>query len=180
MSRVAQRAAPRDGPHLQHHGARPDGAKALSQQVVSPWPEYTLILDLLHATASLGDTANARLGATHPHRTAWVRASREARLAGQTDAVIATLEAEGHDPTQTTAQQQAGQRTVGYYRWNRPYMRDDEYVARGWPMGTGVVEGACGHLVNARREPSGMRWPHTGAQGVLDRRAVRLHGHGEA
>jgi hypothetical protein len=46
-------------------------------------------------------------------------------------------------------------------------------------MGTGVIEGACGHLVNDRLEPSGMRWTTGGAQAVLDLQAVRLNGHGE-
>jgi hypothetical protein len=59
-------------------------------------------------------------------------------------------------------------------------MRYDEYLARGWPIGTGVVEGACGHLVNARMEQSGMRWTTGGAQAVLELRAVRLNGHWEA
>ena len=59
-------------------------------------------------------------------------------------------------------------------------MRDDEYLARGWPIGTGVVEGACGHLVKDRMEQSGMRWTKAGAQAVLDLRAVRLNGHWEA
>jgi hypothetical protein len=58
-------------------------------------------------------------------------------------------------------------------------MHDDEYLARGWPMGTGVVEGACGPLVNDRLEPSGMRWTQGGAQGVLALRAVRSNGHWE-
>ena len=56
-------------------------------------------------------------------------------------------------------------------------MRYDEYLAQGWPMGTGVIEGACGHLVKDRMEQSGMRWTQAGAQAVLDRRAVRLNGH---
>jgi hypothetical protein len=81
------------------------------------------------------------------------------------------------DPTHTATQRQAVRRTVGYYRRNRPYMHDDEYLARGWPIGTGVVEGACGHLVQDRLEPSGMRWTKGGAQGVLDLRAVRINGH---
>jgi hypothetical protein len=56
----------------------------------------------------------------------------------------------------------------------------DEYLARGWPIGTGVVEGACGHLVKDRMEQSGMRWTKAGAQAVLDLRAVRLNGHWDA
>ena len=77
-------------------------------------------------------------------------------------------------------QQQAVRRTVGYYRRHRPYRRYNEYLACGWPIGTGVIEGACGHLVKDRMEQSGMRWTTGGAQAVLDLRAVRLNGHWEA
>ena len=47
-------------------------------------------------------------------------------------------------------------------------------------MGTGVVEGAGGHLVTERMEQSGMRWTNGGAQGGLDLRAVRLNDPWEA
>jgi hypothetical protein len=144
MRRLAQRVAQRDGPHIQPRVARTDGAEALQQQLVSHFPEHTLVLDSIHATEYLWDTANALLGATHPQRVTWVRAYLEPLLAGQTDAVITVLEAEAHDPTCTATQRQAVRRTIGYYQRNRPYMRYDEYLARGWPIGTGVIEGACG------------------------------------
>jgi hypothetical protein len=120
MSRLAQRVAQRDGPHIPQHVALTDGAEALPQQLLTHCPEYPLILDIIHATESLGDTANILLGETHPQRTAWVRASLEALLAGQTDAIITALEAEGHDPTRTATPRQAVRRTVGSSRRNRP------------------------------------------------------------
>ncbi len=70
--------------------------------------------------------------------------------------------------------------TAGYYRRNAPYMHYDAYLARGWPVGTGVVEGACGHLVKDRMEQSGMRWTKAGAQAILDLRALRLNGQWDA
>ena len=96
---LAQRVAQREGPHLQQRVALTDGAEALQQQLVSHFPAYTLVLDIIHATEYLWDTANALLGETHPQRVAWVRAYLEALLAGQTDAVITALEAEAKDPT---------------------------------------------------------------------------------
>jgi hypothetical protein len=108
---------------------------------------------------------------------AWVRAYLEPLLAGQTDVVLTALEAEAHDPTCTATQRQAVRRTIGYYQRNRPYMRYDEYLTRGWPIGTGVIEGACGHLVKDRLEQSGMRWTKAGPQAVLDLRAVRPNSH---
>jgi hypothetical protein len=177
MRRLAQRAAQREGPQIEQRVALTDGAEALQQQLVTHFPAYTLILDIIHATEYLWDAANALLGETHPQRLAWVRAYLEALVAGQTDAVITALEAEVQDPTCTGTQRQAVRRTVGYYQRNRPYMHYDDYLARGLPIGTGVVEGACGHLVKDRMEQSGMRWTKAGAQAVLDLRAVRINGH---
>ncbi len=59
-------------------------------------------------------------------------------------------------------------------------MHYDVYLARGWPVGTGVVEGPCGHLVKDRMEQAGMRWTKAGAQAVLDLRALRLNGQWDA
>jgi hypothetical protein len=109
---------------------------------------------------------------------AWVRADLAPRLAGQTAAVITAWEAEAQAPTRTAVPRQAVRRPSGDDQRHRPSMRDDASLARAWPIGTGVSEGACGPLVKERLEPSGMRWTNAGAQAVLDRRAVRLNDHG--
>jgi len=59
-------------------------------------------------------------------------------------------------------------------------MQYDRYLAQGWPIGTGGVEGACGHLVKDRMEQAGMRWTQHGAQAILDLRAVRINGDWDA
>ncbi len=41
---------------------------------------------------------------------------------------------------------------VGYLHNNRRFMRYDEYLAAGYPIGSGVAEGACRHLVKDRME----------------------------
>jgi len=51
-------------------------------------------------------------------------------------------------------------------------MRYDEYLAAGYPIGSGVAEGACGHLVKDRMERTGMRWQVPSAQAMLDLRAI--------
>ena len=176
LTRLAQRAAQREHPAIQHRVALTDGAEALQAQMLEHLPGYTLVLDIIHATEYLWDAANALLGERHPGRTAWMRRHLTQVLTGQTEALITTLEQAAAEPGRTAAQQQALRRTVGYYRRNLPYMRYDEYLARGWPIGTGVVEGACGHLVKDRMQQAGMRWTQPGAQAVLDLRAVRLNG----
>lgn len=180
ITRLAQRAQQREDPHLQHRVALTDGAEALQAQMLARLPDYTLVLDIIHATEYLWTAANALLGEHHPERTPWVRGHLTALLSGQVGTVLLALETTAADPALTVGQQKTILGTVGYYRRNAPFMRYDVYLALGWPIGTGVVEGACGHLVKDRLEQSGMRWTKPGAQAVLDLRAVRLNGDWEA
>ena len=64
---------------------------------------------------------------------------------------------------------------ITYLENNRDHMRYDEYIAAGYPIGSGVAEGACRHLVKDRMEQSGMRWTVTGAQAMLHLRATYLN-----
>lgn len=57
-----------------------------------------------------------------------------------------------------------------------PYLRYDEYLAAGFPIATGVIEGACRHLVKDRMELTGARWSLAGAEAVLRLRALRASG----
>jgi len=176
LTRLAARARPREGPHIQERVALTDGAEALQQQIATHFPRHTLVLDIIHATDYLWNAANALRGETHPNRLAWMRTHLAHLLAGDTAAVITALEVAAQDPARTAPPRKALWGPAGYDRRNAPYMHDDAYLARGWPVGTGVVEGACGHLVKDRMEQSGMRWTKAGAQAVLDLRALRLNG----
>jgi hypothetical protein len=61
---------------------------------------------------------------------------------------------------------------LGYFMNHREYMKYDEYLAKGYPIGTGVVESACSHVVKDRMEISGARWGVNGAESVLRLRYV--------
>lgn len=175
IERLAKRVATREGKHIQHRAALTDGADALQDRILAAFPNFELILDIIHAIEYLWDAANAHLGETHSDRTAWVKEQLLCILSGQTETVIQTLDGLAQDPSTSPAQQKVLNTTIGYYRRNRPYMHYDRYLARGWPISTGVVEGACGHLVKDRMERSGMRWTKSGAQAILELRAVRVN-----
>jgi hypothetical protein len=173
---LAQRAAQRDGVQILHRVALTDGAEALQNQVQAHFPDYDLVLDIMHANEYLWDVASALVGDADAKRTRWLRPKLVQLLQGKTTEVIRSLEEAAAAPRRTKCQRKALERTIGYYRRNQPYMRYDDYLAQGWPIGTGVVEGACGHLVKDRMEKAGMRWRLEGAQAILDLRAVRLNG----
>jgi hypothetical protein len=54
-----------------------------------------------------------------------------------------------------------------YFRKNHGRMRYAEMAAKGFPIGSGVVEAACKTLVTQRLKQSGMRWSNAGAQAIL-------------
>jgi len=64
---------------------------------------------------------------------------------------------------------------LAYFENNRDRMKYDEYLKQGFPIGSGVVEGACRNLVKDRMERTGMRWRPAGAQAILDLRAAYLN-----
>lgn len=180
VRQLARRAALREQPYVRDRVALSDGAEALQEQMRAQLPGYTLVLDIIHASEYLWDVANALLGETAPTRSAWVRGHLEQILTGQTASVIVALESELQAPKRRGAQEQALRKAIGYYQRNQAYMHYDVYLARGWPIGTGVVEGACRHVVKDRMEQAGMRWSKAGAQAMLDLRAVRLSGDWDA
>lgn len=171
---MAARAQRREGPQIQHRVALTDGAEALQDKMRAALPGYTLVLDIIHAVEYLWDAANALLGERHPERTTWVRGHLLALLRGQTDQLVTSLTAAADEPTRSATQRTAIAATIRYYRRNAPYMHYDQYLERGWPIGTGVIESACGHLVKDRMEQAGMRWTKDGAHAILDLRAIRL------
>ena len=177
---LQQRAVQRDEPHIRARVALTDGAESLQQQMLTTFPQHTLILDIIHASEHLWATATALLGEISPLRTPWVASKLDLLLSGQVDTLIEELTTEASTTTWTETQRTAIERTIGYYVRNRAYMQYDRYLAQGWPIGTGVVEGACGHLVKDRMEQAGMRWTQEGAQAILDLRAVRSNGDWEA
>jgi len=174
LTHLAQQVAQRDSPQFVHRVALTDGSEALQQQMLDHLPTFTLVLDIIHVTEHLWQAANARWGETAPERLAWMRQALSWLLDNRLDDLLNLLKAESAilAPTPQTALT----RVAAYLCRNRPFMNYQRYLALGWPIGTGVVEGACRHLVKDRFEQAGMRWSRPGAQTLLDLRAVALNG----
>ena len=72
------------------------------------------------------------------------------------------------------------EKTANYFERNLPYMDYPTYLSKGWPIASGVIEGACRHFVKDRCELSGMRWSLVGAENLLHMRAIAENGDWEA
>jgi hypothetical protein len=58
---------------------------------------------------------------------------------------------------------------------NRAYLGYPTALKQGWPIATGIIEGACRHLVKDRMDLTGARWGLHGAEAVLKLRALRCN-----
>ena len=111
-----------------------------------------------------------------PQAQAWVRQRVQMLLEGQVGYVIGGLKQMRTKHSLKGASLKTVQTILTYFHNNRSRMRYNDYLAVGYPIGSGVAEGACRHLVKDRMERTGMRWTVQGAQAILDLRSTYLNG----
>jgi len=134
------------------------------------------ILDFLHAAVYVWEAA-ALFHHDRAGRQAFTRKRLLSLLRGEVQAVVRGLRRIG------SLQNLCGQplkdltRIAGYLEKHRLRMKYDEYLREGYPIASGVIEGACRHLVKDRMERSGMRWTLEGARSMLNVRAVFQSAH---
>ena len=172
LERLASRVEKRQGAHITERVALTDGAEALQKRVLQHLSGFTLILDFIHANEYLWDAGNRLYQEQDPQRQVWVEQRTLALLSGRTAQVIADLRSVAQAPGTTQAQREQLNKTANYFERNLDYMHYGEYLLKGWPIASGVIEGACRHLVKDRFELTGMRWTQEGAESLLHLRAV--------
>ena len=135
-----------------------------------------MVLDIWHASEYVWDVGTALYGERNPQREAWVEDKLRALLHGKVGRVIGGLKQIATKNRLKASQAKAVSKAVTYFTNHRHMMDYADYLAKGYPIGTGQIEGACGNLVRDRMENSGMRWSIAGAEAVLQQRAVKLNG----
>ncbi len=180
LTRLAKQVAPRQGSHILHKVALCDGCESLQQQIEAKFPDFNLLLDFIHPNEYLWKVANSLLGETNQQRIAWVQEQTLLMLSGKTKQIIADFRVLAQAPERTNTQQEKLIKTTNYFERNLPYMDYHIYLKNGWPIASGVIEGACRHFVKDRFELSGMRWSQDGAEQLLHLRAIAENGDWDA
>lgn len=134
------------------------------------------VLDLFHVNERLWTAAHCFHRETSPEAEQFVERYLRMLLEGKVDSVIRSFRQLLVTRQLTGEKRQRLKATITYYDNNREHMRYDEYLAAGYPIGSGVAEGACRHLVKDRLERTGMRWSLAGAQAMLHLRALYING----
>jgi hypothetical protein len=129
------------------------------------------ILDIIHVSSYVWSAA--KIFHNHrEHQEAYTKDRLERILRGEVGGVISGMRQQA-TKLQLSAKDRASiNRICGYFEKNRYRMRYDEYLREGYPIATGVIEGACRHLVMDRMCRTGMRWQVPGSQAMLHVRAI--------
>ncbi len=135
-----------------------------------------IVIDLIHVLEYIWKAAWCLHPAGDPAAEDWVAVKALAVLAGDSARAAAEITAEADAAGLTAAQRTGADACVRYLTTKHEYLRYDQALAAGWPIATGVIEGACRHLIGDRLDITGARWGLQGAEAVLTLRAVISNG----
>jgi hypothetical protein len=133
------------------------------------------ILDIWHVTEYLWKLAYCFHAEGSDEAEAFVDTYLRKLLQGKVRRVIGGIRQMVTKAGLSKPKREKARQHLNYFAARSDYMKYDEYLAAGYPIGSGVVEGACRHLVKDRMEQTGMRWRIEGAQAVLSLRAVYVN-----
>jgi hypothetical protein len=173
-------ATRRDPDHARDWVALVDGnttqIEAITAQAAARDVQVTILIDYLHVAGYVWDAAKAffRTDTTAGMASArdWVRERNRMILQGRALEVADRIRARISSSKLTAAERKSALTAATYLTNKAPHLDYPAALARGWPIATGVIEGACRHLVKDRMEITGARWGLDTAQAILTLRAL--------
>ena len=142
-------------------------------QLFKPWKRVTCVLDIMHVVGYLWAAANALFGEASKAGKHWVQRKLTAILRGRVGYVIGGLRQILTKQRLRKSVRQTLAKVITFLDNHRRWMPYDQYLAMGLPVGTGVVESACGSVVKQRMEGEGKRWSLAGAEAILALRSLK-------
>lgn len=180
VGQIFDEAERRDPEHIRTWVALVDGnnhqierikAEAQTRKIT-----VSILIDLVHVLEYLWKAVWCFYGEGDAQAEDWVRRQALAVLAGKATRVAGTIR-RAATRAHLEPIRRAGADTCATYLTNKAaYLDYPKALQQGWPIATGVIEGACRHLVKDRMDLTGARWGLEGAEAVLKLRALRSNG----
>jgi hypothetical protein len=135
-----------------------------------------IVLDFIHVLEYLWKAAWSFFDKADPDAETWVANQALKILHGNAGQVAAGIRRRATRYGYSTTERAGADAAANYLTTKNPYLAYDHALAQGWPIATGVIEGACRHLVKDRMDLTGARWGLTGAEAILTLRALVTNG----
>jgi hypothetical protein len=138
--------------------------------------EVTIVLDFIHVLEYVWKAAFCFCPSGSEAAESWVQERALRILQGKASDVAAGIRRSATLQKLSPTARENADKCADYLLKYCQYLRYNEYLEKGYPIATGVIEGACRHLVNDRMEITGARWRLDRAEAVLRIRALRSSG----
>jgi len=152
-----------------------DGERSLWALVYAYFPVAFFVLDIFHVLEHLGKASLCFYDEGSPQARQFVTERLRMLLQGKAGRMIGGLKQMLTKQDLSGATKRCLEQVIGYLERNRKHMRYEICLAKGYPIGSGVIEGACRNLINDRLELTGMSWTIQGAESVMRLRAVHIN-----
>jgi len=149
-----------------------DGAAWLSELQQEHFPQATTIIDFWHASEYVWKVARAFYGEGTEKAKVWATDKIRLLRRGKQKKLTRSF---SHLQPRNKEQREALFVTRRYFKNHGQKMNYPKYKSAGCHIGSGVIEGACKHVIQDRMKRSGMRWSRTGADNLLRLRTIYLN-----
>ena len=140
----------------------------------------TIIIDFIHVLEYLWKAAWSFFDKGEPAAEEWVAAQARKILHGNAGQVAAGIRRRATTYGYSPAERAGANECARYLDNKNGYLDYATALKKGWPIATGIIEGACRHIVKDRMDITGARWGLEGAEAILKLRAVIATGDFEA
>ena len=147
------------------------GAEARARGV-----EVAIVVDLVHVLEYLWAAAWCFFAEGDTAAEEWVRDRALSVLQGRAREVASGIYRRATAEGLATSKRKKADEAARYLKNKAPHLDYPTALSSGWPIATGVIEGAVRHVVRDRMDITGARWSADGAEAVLKLRAIRANG----
>ena len=173
-------ATRRDPAHERTWIALVDGARhqidRIEAEAKARGIDVAIVCDFVHVMEYLWRSAWSFFSEGDPAAEAWVADKALRVLNGEATTVAASIRRKATCLALDPDKRKNADACADYLLAKKDYLHYDRALAQGWPIGTGVIEGAVRHLVKDRLDLTGSRWGLEGAEAILKLRALRTNG----
>jgi hypothetical protein len=153
---------------------------AITKQAKARGVTVHVIVDFIHVLEYLWKATWCFHQEGDPAAEAWVRTAALGILAGKATTVAGAIRRRATRAGLEPDRRKGADACATYLSNKSAYLDYPKALKEGWPIATGVIEGACRHLVKDRMDLTGARWGLQGAEAVLKLRSLRSNGDFEA
>jgi hypothetical protein len=138
--------------------------------------KVTIVLDIIHVIEYLWKAAWCLFTEGSPDAETWVTERLLSVLKGKSSDVAAGIRRSATKQELAPGDRKGMDKCADYLLKYKNMLHYDDYLARGLPIATGIIEGACRYIVKDRMDITGARWGLAGAEAVLRLRSLKASG----